>query len=144
MAKSSGTINASIEAKTRGVIDEAATLLGKTRTESMIDSTRAQAIDTLPAQHHFTLDPDHYDAFVQALDNPPSPGPKLKALLRRVPARNSEYGRLARHREHPPQLRKRVTSQFPGAGLGLPGCSHGEVTDAGKRWLHRLRAAHPA
>jgi len=34
----------------------------------------------------FILDPERYDAFRQALDNPPAPGPKLKALLRRTPA----------------------------------------------------------
>lgn len=34
----------------------------------------------------FTLEPERYDAFVQALDNPPAPGPKLKALLKRTPA----------------------------------------------------------
>ena len=37
-------------------------------------------------QRLFALDPDRYDAFVHALDNPPAPGPKLRALLRRVPA----------------------------------------------------------
>ncbi|MGH7061276.1 MAG: DUF1778 domain-containing protein, partial [Stellaceae bacterium] len=30
--------------------------------------------------------PKRYDAFVQALDNPPAPGAKLRALLRRTPA----------------------------------------------------------
>jgi hypothetical protein len=34
----------------------------------------------------FTLDPERYDAFVHALDSPPAAGPKLRALLRRVPA----------------------------------------------------------
>jgi len=81
-----GSINLRIEAKTRELIDEAASLLGKTRTEFMIDSARSQAIDVLLDQRLFTLDPERYDAFVQALDNPPAPGPKLKALLRRVPA----------------------------------------------------------
>jgi uncharacterized protein (DUF1778 family) len=81
-----GSINLRIEAKTRELIDEAAALLGKTRTEFMIDSARAQAIDVLLDQRLFTLDPERYDAFVHALDNPPAPGPKLKALLRRVPA----------------------------------------------------------
>jgi uncharacterized protein (DUF1778 family) len=32
------------------------------------------------------LDSERYDAFIQALDNPPAPGPKLRSLLRRVPA----------------------------------------------------------
>lgn len=81
-----GSINLRIEAQTRQLIDDAAAVLGKTRTEFMIDSARAQAIDVLLDQRLFVLDPGRYDAFVQMLDNPPAPGPKLRALLRRKPA----------------------------------------------------------
>ena len=81
-----GSINLRIETQTRQLIDDAAAVLGKTRTEFMIDSARALAIDVLLDQRLFVLDPDRYDAFVHALDNPPAPGPKLRSLLRRVPA----------------------------------------------------------
>lgn len=81
-----GSINLRIEGQTRRIIDEAAALLGKTRTEFMVDSARALAIDVLLDQRLFNLDPERYDAFVHALDNPPAPGPKLRALLRRTPA----------------------------------------------------------
>ncbi len=81
-----GSINLRIEAQTRQLIDDAAAVLGKTRTDFMIDSARAQAIDVLLDQRLFVLDAAGYDAFAQALDNPPAPGPKLRALLRRVPA----------------------------------------------------------
>lgn len=81
-----GSINLRIEGQTRRIIDEAAALLGKTRTEFMIESARALAIDVLLDQRLFNLDPERYDAFVHALDNPPAPGPKLRALLRRTPA----------------------------------------------------------
>jgi uncharacterized protein (DUF1778 family) len=81
-----GSINLRIEANTRQIIDEAAAILGKTRTEFMIESARRQAIDVLLDQRLFALDPDRYDAFLHALDNPPAPGPRLKSLLRRVPA----------------------------------------------------------
>ena len=81
-----GSINLRIEAGTRQLIDDAAAILGKTRTEFMIESARREAIDVLLDQRLFVLDPDRYDAFMTALDNPPAPGPKLKALLRRVPA----------------------------------------------------------
>jgi uncharacterized protein (DUF1778 family) len=80
------SINLRIETHTRQLIDEAAAILGKTRTEFMIESARQQAIDVLLDQRLFVLDADRYDAFVDALDNPPAPGPKLQALLRRVPA----------------------------------------------------------
>lgn len=81
-----GSINLRIETRTRQLIDEAAALLGKTRTEFMIDSARAQAIDVLLDQRLFVLAPEQFDAFVDVLDHPPPPGPKLRALLRRTPA----------------------------------------------------------
>lgn len=80
-----GTINLRIEGQTRQLIDDAAAVLGKTRTEFMIESARALAIDVLLDQRLFVLDSEQYDAFVDALDNPPAPGPKLRALLRRKP-----------------------------------------------------------
>jgi uncharacterized protein (DUF1778 family) len=81
-----GSINLRMEAKTRRLIDEAAVLLGKTRTDFMVESARARALDVLLDQRLFLLDSDRYDAFVKLLDNPPPPGPKLRALLRRTPA----------------------------------------------------------
>jgi uncharacterized protein (DUF1778 family) len=81
-----GSINLRIEANTRQLIDDAAAILGKTRTEFMIDSARRQAIDVLLDQRLFVLDADRYDAFLYALDNPPAPGPRLRSLLSRVPA----------------------------------------------------------
>lgn len=52
----------------------------------MLESARQQAIDVLLDQRLFVLDADRYDAFVKALDNLPAPGPKLRSLMRRVPA----------------------------------------------------------
>ena len=81
-----GTINLRVEGQTRQLIDDAAAVLGKTRTEFMIESARRQAIDVLLDQRLFVLDAAAHDAFVAALDHPPAPGPKLQALLGRVPA----------------------------------------------------------
>jgi uncharacterized protein (DUF1778 family) len=81
-----GSINLRIETHTRQHIDDAAAILGKSRTEFMVESARREAIDVLLDQRLFALDPERYDAFMHALDNPPAPGPKLRALLRRVPA----------------------------------------------------------
>lgn len=85
-ADTKGSINLRIETSTRRLIDDAAAVLGKTRTEFMVESARRQAIDVLLDQRLFGLDSAHYDAFVQALDNPPAPGPKLRSLMRREPA----------------------------------------------------------
>jgi uncharacterized protein (DUF1778 family) len=81
-----GSINLRIETHTRRLIDDAAAVLGKTRTQFMIESARQHAIDVLLDQRLFVLNADRYDAFMHALDNPPAPGPKLRSLLRRVPA----------------------------------------------------------
>jgi uncharacterized protein (DUF1778 family) len=85
-ADTKGSINLRIETHTRQLIDDAAAVLGKTRTDFMIDSARKVAIDVLLDQRLFMLGPERYDAFVHALDNPPAPGPKLRSLLRRAPA----------------------------------------------------------
>lgn len=85
-SETKGSINLRIEAHTRQLIDDAAAVLGKTRTEFMIDSARALAIDVLLDQRLFEMDSSRYEAFLHVLDNPPPPGPRLRALLRRVPA----------------------------------------------------------
>jgi uncharacterized protein (DUF1778 family) len=86
VANTKGSINLRIETQTRQLIDDAAAVLGKTRTEFMVESARTVAIDVLLDQRLFVLDPERYDAFMHALDNPPAPGPKLRSLLRRAPA----------------------------------------------------------
>ena len=85
-SETKGSINLRIETQTRQLIDDAAHALGKTRTEFMIDSARTSAINVLLDQRLFVLASDKYDVFVNALDNPPAPGPKLRALMQRVPA----------------------------------------------------------
>jgi len=52
----------------------------------MVESARRRAVDVLPDRRLFVREPERYDAFLDALDNPPAPGPKLTALMRRVPA----------------------------------------------------------
>jgi uncharacterized protein (DUF1778 family) len=80
-ARESGTINLRVPEKTRHLIDTAAAVAGKSRTEFMLGSARQRAIDVLLDQRLFLLDPDKYDAFVKVLDNPPAAGAKLKALM---------------------------------------------------------------
>lgn len=81
-----GSINLRMDARTRQLIDDAAEALGKTRTEFMTETARKAAIDVLVDQRLFVLEPDRYDAFMNALDQPAAPGPKLHSLLRREPA----------------------------------------------------------
>ena len=81
-----GTINLRIEVGIRRLIDDAAVVLGKTRTEFMVGSARRQAIDVLLDQRLSASDSHHHDAFMHVLDNPAAPGPKLRCLPRRGPA----------------------------------------------------------
>ena len=83
------SLNLRIETQTRRLIDDAAAALGKTRTEFMVESARAHAIDVLLDRRLFLLDAASHDAFVHALDNPPAPGSKLRALMGRTPAWNA-------------------------------------------------------
>ncbi|TXM92802.1 DUF1778 domain-containing protein [Methylobacterium sp. WL30] len=80
------TINLRVEAETRDLIDDAASVLGKTRTEFMIDTARHHAIDVLLDQRLFVLDDARHAAFVAALDAPPVARPRLSALMERKPA----------------------------------------------------------
>jgi uncharacterized protein (DUF1778 family) len=52
----------------------------------MVESTRKVATDILLNQCLFALEAERYDAFVQALDDLPPPEPRLRSLLRRIPA----------------------------------------------------------
>ena len=85
-AASKTSINLRIDPRSRQLIDDAARSLGKTRTEFMVETARSLAINVLLDRRLMTLETDEHAAFVTALDNPPAPGPRLRALLSRKPA----------------------------------------------------------
>jgi uncharacterized protein (DUF1778 family) len=74
-------INVRLPVKTRELIDSAAALVGKTRTEFVLESARQHAADVLADQRLLSLDETSYSAFLDVLDNPPAPSEQLKALL---------------------------------------------------------------
>lgn len=75
------TINLRVTQGTRELIDTAAAVVGKSRTEFMLESARQHAIDVLLDQRLFVLNAEQHDAFMNALDNPPLPNAELKKLL---------------------------------------------------------------
>ncbi len=75
------TINLRVSQVTRQLIDTAAAVVGKSRTEFMLESARQHAIDVLLDQRLFVLNAEQHDAFMSALDNPPLPNAELKKLL---------------------------------------------------------------
>jgi uncharacterized protein (DUF1778 family) len=83
--RSSANIHIRAPQQTKDLIDTAASVVGKTLSEFVLESARQQAIDVLLDQRLFVLDAKKYDAFVSMLDNPPQAGPALKALMKRRP-----------------------------------------------------------
>jgi uncharacterized protein (DUF1778 family) len=79
------TINLRAPRQTKELIDSAASVVGKTRSEFILESARQHAIDVLLNQRLFMLDQDQFDAFMNALDNPAPAGHRLKALMKRKP-----------------------------------------------------------
>ena len=63
------------------LIDDAAVIMGKSRTEFVLESARRHAIDVLLDQRLFLLDDDQHGAFMRALDDPPAPSARLKQLM---------------------------------------------------------------
>lgn len=78
---SSETINLRASPEQKSLIDRAAALLGKSRTEFMLDSAREAAENALLDQRVFLLTDVQYEAFMQCLDAPPEPSDALKRLL---------------------------------------------------------------
>jgi uncharacterized protein (DUF1778 family) len=76
-------ININIRAKRRqrDLIDQAAELLGKTRSDFMLETACREAEDVLLDQRIFTLEPETFRKFQALLDAPPSENAKLRKLL---------------------------------------------------------------
>ncbi|WP_293364223.1 DUF1778 domain-containing protein [Phenylobacterium sp.] len=75
------TLNLRIRPEVRDVIDRAAELTGKTRTDFVLEAARRAAEDALLDQTVFTVSPEAYDAFLKCLDEPPRPNPQLRRTL---------------------------------------------------------------
>ena len=75
------TLNLRITPKLRGLIDQAAELAGKNRTDFVLDAARSAAENTLLDRTVFMVDPKAYDAFLTLLDAPPKPNARLRRSL---------------------------------------------------------------
>jgi uncharacterized protein (DUF1778 family) len=65
----------------RDLIDQAASVLGKNRSDFMLEAACARAQAVLLDQVFFSLDASKFDQFVAMLDAPPSPNPGLERLM---------------------------------------------------------------
>jgi uncharacterized protein (DUF1778 family) len=74
-------INVRLARQTKDLIDNSSSAAGKSRSEFIIDSARYSAMDVLLDQRFFELDSTRFKEFTAALDRPPAPNRKLKALF---------------------------------------------------------------
>lgn len=80
-SKKDAVVNLRMPISIRDLIDNAAELVGKTRTAFIIESSRKDAVDILLDQRLFRLSEKEFDAFSQALDEKPAANEKLKRLM---------------------------------------------------------------
>jgi uncharacterized protein (DUF1778 family) len=74
-------INIRASRQQRDLIDRAAHLLGKTRSDFMLETASRAAEAVLLDQALFLLDDDAHDRFLALLDEPPPPTNELRRLL---------------------------------------------------------------
>jgi uncharacterized protein (DUF1778 family) len=70
-------LNLRIKPRVRELIDRAAQLAGKNRTDFVLDAARLAAEDTLLNRTMFTVSPKAYRQFLARLDAPPKPNRRL-------------------------------------------------------------------
>ncbi len=76
-----GAINIRIRDDDRTLIDQAALLSGKSRSEFMLEAARRAASETILDRTLFRLKPAAFARFVELLDAPPQPNEKLRRLM---------------------------------------------------------------
>jgi uncharacterized protein (DUF1778 family) len=71
-----------IKQEDRSLIDRAAQLIGKNRTDFMLDATRRAAEEAISDRTVFTVTPEAYAEFLARLDAPPKPNERLRKALK--------------------------------------------------------------
>lgn len=75
------SLNIRIKPEDRGLIDRAACLLGKNRTDFMLEAARRAAEEALLDRTVFVVSPEAYQAFLALLDAPPQPNERLRKTM---------------------------------------------------------------
>ncbi len=76
------TLNLRIKPELRGLIDRAAELTGKNRTDFVLNAARHAAEDALMDRTVFAVNAKAYAEFLARLDAPPRPNPRLRRTLK--------------------------------------------------------------
>ena len=76
------SLNLRIKPELRGLIDRAAQLAGKNRTDFVLDAARRAAEDALLDRTVFSVSPRAYAEFLKRLDAPAQPNERLRRTMR--------------------------------------------------------------
>jgi uncharacterized protein (DUF1778 family) len=76
------SLNLRIKPELRGLIDRAAQLAGKNRTDFVLEAARRAAEDALLDRTVFTVSPTAYAEFLARLDASPQPSQRLRRTMR--------------------------------------------------------------
>ena len=74
-------LNMRIKPATRNLIDRAAELLGKTRTDFMLEASERRAEEVLLDRSVFTVSPEVYAEYLARLDAPAQTNERLKRTM---------------------------------------------------------------
>ena len=75
------TLNLRIKPELRGLIDRAAQLAGKNRTDFVLEAARRAAEDALLDRTVFSVSPKAYAEFLKRLDSPPQQNDRLRRTM---------------------------------------------------------------
>ena len=82
LAATAGAINIRIRNDDRTLIDQAALLAGKSRSEFMLDAARRAASETILDRTLFRIAPAAFSRFTTLLDAPPQSNAALRKLMK--------------------------------------------------------------
>lgn len=70
-----------LTADAKRTLSAAAKAMHRSVSEFVLESALARAQEALPDRQHFGLSSERWEAFLEALDAPPRPAPRLKRLF---------------------------------------------------------------
>ena len=79
------TLNFRIKPEDRGLIERAATITGKTRTDFVLEAARHAAEEALLDRTVLAVSAEAYAIFLARLDEPPKPNERLRRTMQTVP-----------------------------------------------------------
>jgi uncharacterized protein (DUF1778 family) len=75
------SLNIRIKSEERGMIDRAAEMTGKNRTDFILDACRRAAEEAILDRTVFVVSPEAYAEFLTRLEAPPEPNERLRRTL---------------------------------------------------------------